>query len=122
MCRGSNFDSSIVQPVALSLCQLRYPGSRYYLKIQLLPLREKHGVSNTNTNRIIFYGETIAAYSENRTKHINPTFCRQNAGSLNVKASNIYIYKTKLRGFGPRANNTDRATAACWRISANFCG
>jgi hypothetical protein len=23
--------------------------------------------------------------------------------------------KTKLRGFGPRANYTDRATAACWR-------
>jgi hypothetical protein len=29
---------------------------------------------------------------------------------------------TKLRGFGPRANYTDRATAAYWRISANFCG
>jgi hypothetical protein len=24
-------------------------------------------------------------------------------------------WKTKLRGFGPRANYTDRATAACWR-------
>jgi hypothetical protein len=23
--------------------------------------------------------------------------------------------KTKLRGFGPRANYTDRATAACWQ-------
>jgi hypothetical protein len=23
--------------------------------------------------------------------------------------------KTKLRGFGPRSNYTDRATAACWR-------
>jgi hypothetical protein len=37
--------------------------------------------------------------------------------------SNIVLYyimtlnqtKTKLRGFGPRANYTDRATAACWR-------
>jgi hypothetical protein len=30
--------------------------------------------------------------------------------------------KTKLRGFGPRANYADRATSACWRGSANFCG
>jgi hypothetical protein len=27
----------------------------------------------------------------------------------------LMITKTKLRGFGPRANYTDRATAACWR-------
>jgi hypothetical protein len=30
--------------------------------------------------------------------------------------------KTKLRGFGPRASYKDRATAACCRSSANFCG
>jgi hypothetical protein len=30
--------------------------------------------------------------------------------------------KTKLRGFGRRANYADQATAACWRSSANFCG
>jgi hypothetical protein len=30
--------------------------------------------------------------------------------------------KTKLRGFGPRANYADRETAASWRSSANFCG
>jgi hypothetical protein len=28
----------------------------------------------------------------------------------------------KLRDFGPLANYADRATAACWRSSANFCG
>jgi hypothetical protein len=28
----------------------------------------------------------------------------------------------KLRGFGPLANYADRATAACCRSSANFCG
>jgi hypothetical protein len=28
--------------------------------------------------------------------------------------------KTKLPGFGPRANYTDQATAAFWRSSANF--
>jgi hypothetical protein len=30
--------------------------------------------------------------------------------------------KKKLRGFGPLANHADRATAASWRSSANFCG
>jgi hypothetical protein len=30
--------------------------------------------------------------------------------------------RRKLRGFGPRANYADRATAACSRSSANFCG
>jgi hypothetical protein len=32
--------------------------------------------------------------------------------------------KTKLNSvaFGPRANYADRATAASWRSSANFCG
>jgi hypothetical protein len=30
--------------------------------------------------------------------------------------------KKNLRGFGPLANYADRATAACWRSSANFCG
>jgi hypothetical protein len=30
--------------------------------------------------------------------------------------------KKKLRGFGPLANSADRATAACWRSSASFCG
>jgi hypothetical protein len=28
--------------------------------------------------------------------------------------------KRKLRGFGPRANYADRATAASWRSSADF--
>jgi hypothetical protein len=31
------------------------------------------------------------------------------------------LKKTKLRGFSLRENYTDRATAACWRSSANFC-
>jgi hypothetical protein len=29
--------------------------------------------------------------------------------------------KTTLRDFGPRTNYTDRAIAACWRSSVNFC-
>jgi hypothetical protein len=33
----------------------------------------------------------------------------------------MYI-KKKLRGFGPLPNYADRATAACWRIRANFYG
>jgi hypothetical protein len=28
----------------------------------------------------------------------------------------------KLRGFDPLANYADRATAASWRSSTNFCG
>jgi hypothetical protein len=36
--------------------------------------------------------------------------------------SNKYIFKKKLRGFGSLANYADRATAACWRSSANFRG
>jgi hypothetical protein len=32
------------------------------------------------------------------------------------------VLKTKLRGLSPRANYTDRATAAVGEVSANFCG
>jgi hypothetical protein len=32
------------------------------------------------------------------------------------------LYTKKLRGFGPLANYADRATAASWRSSTNFCG
>jgi hypothetical protein len=34
----------------------------------------------------------------------------------------IYTKKKKLRGFGPLADHADRATAASWRSSTNFCG
>jgi hypothetical protein len=37
-------------------------------------------------------------------------------------AKNRNISKSKLRGFGRRANYIYRATADCWRSSANFCG
>jgi hypothetical protein len=40
------------------------------------------------------------------------------AGSLQASDTT----KKNLRGFGPLANYADRATAACWRSSANFCG
>jgi hypothetical protein len=33
---------------------------------------------------------------------------------------NAHISNIKLLGFGPRADYADRATAACWRSSANF--
>jgi hypothetical protein len=32
------------------------------------------------------------------------------------------IMKKKFRGFSPPANYTDRATAACREVSANFSG
>jgi hypothetical protein len=34
----------------------------------------------------------------------------------------VHTVRKKLRGFGPLANYADRATAASWRSSANFCG
>jgi hypothetical protein len=36
------------------------------------------------------------------------------------KPNNLNLKKT--RGFGPRANYADRATAACWESNAYFCG
>jgi hypothetical protein len=45
-------------------------------------------------------------------------------GNTNVgtkrRASLPLLNQTKPRGFGPQANYADRATAACWRTSANF--
>jgi hypothetical protein len=40
-------------------------------------------------------------------------------GKTNFQITSL---ERKLRGFGPRANYTDRATAAFWRSSTNFCG
>jgi hypothetical protein len=37
-------------------------------------------------------------------------------------APDVKVDKKTRRGFGPLANYADRATAACWRTSANFCG
>jgi hypothetical protein len=34
----------------------------------------------------------------------------------------VRLKKKNLRGFGPLANYADRATAASWRSSTNFCG
>jgi hypothetical protein len=38
-----------------------------------------------------------------------------------TKAQTILDEK-QLRGFGPLANYADRATAASWQSSTNFCG
>jgi hypothetical protein len=37
-----------------------------------------HYVSATKTNRLMLFGETVAVYCENHTKHTN-TLCGQNA-------------------------------------------
>jgi hypothetical protein len=39
-----------------------------------------------------------------------------------VLLDTIYIYKKKVHGLSPRANYTDRATAASRRSVANLCG
>jgi hypothetical protein len=41
---------------------------------------------------------------------------------LKNKPHCINFYTILLRGFGPLANCADRATAASWRSSTNFCG
>jgi hypothetical protein len=42
--------------------------------------------------------------------------------ALGESSPHHLILKKKTRGFGPLANYADRATAAWWRGSANFCG
>jgi hypothetical protein len=39
-----------------------------------------------------------------------------------IKQDQCNYYVKKLRGFAPLANYADRATAAFWRSSGNFCG
>jgi hypothetical protein len=66
----------------------------------------------------MLFGKTVAVYCENRTE-LTDTLCGQNAEINDIKINCRYIYhetkKTKLRGLSPRANYTDRATAACRR-------
>jgi hypothetical protein len=45
----------------------------------------------------MLFMEIIAAYAENRTKHIN-TPCEQNAEFLNFKAVGVYSYCGALKG------------------------
>jgi hypothetical protein len=51
----------------------------------------------------------------------------QKNGAVKRKIQTITFKKSQkskknLRGFGPLANYADRATAASWRSSTNFCG
>jgi hypothetical protein len=49
----------------------------------------------------------------------------QYQSELNTANSYMHMHQSavaKLRGFGPLANYADRATAASWRSSTNFCG
>jgi hypothetical protein len=61
----------------------------------------------------------ISEYTE-----MNGRYIREYGSGEDMEESGRGLIDTlkKLRGFGPRANYTDRATAACWRNSANFCG
>jgi hypothetical protein len=47
-----------------------------------------------------------------KAKHMKETYY---VGNIKIT-----LIKKKLRGFGSQANYADRATAACWRSSANF--
>jgi hypothetical protein len=47
-------------------------------------------------------------------------YCRDNIKS---EMSELLVsHKKSFRGFGPLAKYADRAIAACWQSSANFCG
>jgi hypothetical protein len=43
-------------------------------------------------------------------------------GLISVQGVLSTLYKTKLRGFSPQANYTDRATAACWQSYLLYIG
>jgi hypothetical protein len=49
---------------------------------------------------------------------IFPTECLYVVNVIHI----AYKTKQKLRGFSPSANYTDRATATCRQVSANFSG
>jgi hypothetical protein len=53
-----------------------------------------------------------------KKKKINIIMMQREGGGRwrNLDKTQIKKIKTKLRGFSPQANYTDRATAACWRI------
>jgi hypothetical protein len=55
---------------------------------------------------------------------IGSELCIQNFGERRLQFGERDGDRTKknLRGFGSLANYVHRATAACWRSSANFCG
>jgi hypothetical protein len=55
-----------------------------------------------------------------RKKRRNTKKCCRRIETKREKISTEKRKKKKLRGFGPLANYADRATAACWRSSANF--
>jgi hypothetical protein len=51
--------------------------------------QETHYVTTTEPNRLMLFGETVAAYCENRTEHTD-TLCGQNAEFWCVKAGGTY--------------------------------
>jgi hypothetical protein len=98
-------------------------------------------VSDKPIVSIFRVGDGGRGYSEPLV-HIYETTWRHNSEDRNLdthcrkilkshKYIFIYVYESrkyvssiikKLRGFGPLANYADRATAASWRSSSNFCG
>jgi hypothetical protein len=50
----------------------------------------------TTTNWLVLFGEIIAVYTENHTKHTN-TLCGHNTEVLNVKGDGTYSYHWALK-------------------------
>jgi thioredoxin-related protein len=57
--------------------------------------QETYYVSATKSNQLMLFGETVAVYCENHTKHTN-TLCKQNAEFFNGE-DDIYIATIALQ-------------------------
>jgi hypothetical protein len=65
-------------------------------KVQVCTSQETHHVSATETNRLMLFRETVAAYYENHTEHTD-TLCGQKAEFCNIYKFSSYLTGNTLR-------------------------
>jgi hypothetical protein len=121
LCQGSFEECLILQ------CMLLYPweNSERLKWTEELPMGQwaRHvggrWKCHLRGSKMPVYSWSVLRLSENRLP--GRTFARNKdwesctVPSFIICTLRRILLKTKLRGFGPRANYTDRATAACWR-------
>jgi hypothetical protein len=66
-------------------------------KSSVLTSQETHYVSTTKPNRLMLFGERVAVYCENHTKH-RDAMCGQNVEFWYVKAGGTYSDHWALKG------------------------
>jgi hypothetical protein len=108
---NSSYDKE--KPLRLQICRDLYPP-------RWLHRRTEQKDINNNNYILPLHGANIGKERET-SKHITPKLKDYNK-QRTYKNFLFQFHKTKLPGFGPRANYTDRANAVCWRSSTNFCG